>query len=160
MDSLTATAKNGKEHSEIISELEFSVSGIGRSARNPFELIEACKCSASSDKIELSFNGGAFNGNGTSWFEFDKMDFGRDGADTFSVPMSWTLSCGKEILMLMEQKSWTAIILPRQSTTHTRARHTLFQEDCSVCTRFRLFSGRAFRFRELSLKNQQRHFQN
>ncbi|MBR6192807.1 MAG: DUF4982 domain-containing protein [Treponema sp.] len=84
---LACMADNGGKFSEIISELEFSVSGIGRSARNPFELIEACKCSASSDKIELSFNGGAFNGNKRAWFEFDKMDFGRDGADTFSVPI-------------------------------------------------------------------------
>ena len=84
---LTCTASNAGPYSEIISELEFSVSGLGRAVRNPYELIETCKCSKSLGKIELSFNGGAFTGNDRNWFSFDRVDFGKDGSDSFSIPI-------------------------------------------------------------------------
>ena len=84
---LTCTAANRSPYREIISELEFSVSGIGRATRSPYTLIEACKCSSSSKPVMLSFKGGAFTQKERSWFSFDKLDFGSDGADTFSVPI-------------------------------------------------------------------------
>lgn len=84
---LTCTASNGSRYSEIISEMEFEVSGLGRTVRNPYHLIEACKCSSSSNPVKLSFTGGACTENGLTWFGFDRIDFGNDGSDTFSVPI-------------------------------------------------------------------------
>ena len=84
---LTCTAANRSPYREIISELEFEVSGIGQSTRSPYTLIETCKCSSSSKPVMLSFEGGAFTKKERAWFSFDKLDFGSDGSDTFSVPI-------------------------------------------------------------------------
>lgn len=84
---LSCTAANKSPYTEIISELEFSVAGIGRATRNPFTLIECCKCSTSLEPINLSFLGGLTTQTYRTWFSFDKVDFGRNGADTFSTPI-------------------------------------------------------------------------
>lgn len=84
---LTCTCSNGSKYAEIISELEFEVTGLGKASRSPYQLIEACKCSSSSKPVELSFDGGAFTHNEKTSFTFDRVDFGSDGADTFEVPI-------------------------------------------------------------------------
>lgn len=84
---LTCTAQNGKPYPEVISELEFEVSGVGRATRNPYELIEACKCSSSAHPVEISFQGGVFCKHAREWFCFDDVDFGVEGSDTIRIPL-------------------------------------------------------------------------
>lgn len=84
---LTCTASNGKDHPEIISELEFSVKGFGKAAKNPYQLIEACKCSSSFKPVKLSFDGGVFTEETRSWFSFANLDFGKEGSDTIELPI-------------------------------------------------------------------------
>lgn len=84
---LTCTAANGHEFPEVISELEFNVSGVGKATRNPYELIEACKCSSSFAPVKLSFQGGVFTEETRSWFSFDKVDFGTEGSDRIILPI-------------------------------------------------------------------------
>src|SRR5574344_578404 len=84
---LTCTASNGHEYPEVVSEREFNVSGVGKATRNPYELIEACKCSSSLKPVKLSFQGGVFTEETRSWFSFDKVDFGSEGSDRIILPI-------------------------------------------------------------------------
>ena len=84
---LTCTAKNGGEFVEVISELEANVSGFGKTSLNPYQLIQACKCTASQFPLQLSFEGGAVTKDGGDYYYFDRLDFGTNGSDTLTVPI-------------------------------------------------------------------------
>lgn len=109
---LTCSASNGRSNPEVLSELEFSVSGLGRKALDPYAFIYGCRCSrhsgglqdgakdaqvaskASQDGakdaaagVKLSFDGGIFTDEGRACYTFDRVDFGRDGADRMTVPI-------------------------------------------------------------------------
>ncbi|MBQ9539699.1 MAG: DUF4982 domain-containing protein, partial [Treponema sp.] len=83
---LTCSASNGRGHPEVLSELEFSVTGLGKKALNPYEFIYGCRCSRPAD-IKLSFDGGLYADEGRAVYTFDRVDFGKDGADTMTVPI-------------------------------------------------------------------------
>ena len=88
---LRCTAKNGSELDEVISDLNFTVEGIGNPKLNPYKLIEACRftgCDESKGKPRVSLESGIANrGIGPTWISFDKVDFGPDGADTIHIPI-------------------------------------------------------------------------
>ena len=90
---LRCTARNGTKYDEVLSDLPFTVSGIGTNKRNPYELIEACRMSAWDDfegkeKPGLSLESGISTRNsGPTWISFDKVDFGADGSDTIHIPI-------------------------------------------------------------------------
>ncbi|MFA6936848.1 MAG: DUF4982 domain-containing protein [Treponema sp.] len=84
---LTCTASNDKDYPEVISELEFNVSGVGKASKNPYEIVQACKCSSSSANVKLSFEGGTFVEQQNQWYCFDKVDFGNEGGDTITLPL-------------------------------------------------------------------------
>ena len=90
---LRCTARNNTEYDEVISDLPFTVSGIGTQKRNPYTLIEACRFDsydATNDKQkpEMSLESGISNRKcGATWVSFDKVDFGADGADTIHLPI-------------------------------------------------------------------------
>ncbi len=90
---LRCTARNNTQYDEVISDLPFSVSGIGTQKRNPFTLIEACRFDGYDDtnnkqKPEMSLESGISNRKcGATWVSFDKVDFGVDGADTIHLPI-------------------------------------------------------------------------
>ncbi len=90
---LRCTARNGTQYDEVLSDLPFTVSGIGSHKRNPYELIEACRLSGWDDsdgkqKPELALESGiSTRKGGATWISFDKVDFGDDGADTIHLPI-------------------------------------------------------------------------
>lgn len=88
---LRCTAKNGTALDQIISDLNFSVSGIGTAHLDPFKLIEACRHTdwdGAKEKCDITLESGASNrGVGPTWLSFDKVDFGADGADTIHLPV-------------------------------------------------------------------------
>ena len=90
---LRCTAQNGTEYDEVISDLPFTVSGIGSCRLNPYKLIEACRFTGwdQSDgklKPEMSLESGISNRKcGPTWVSFDKVDFGVDGADSIHLPI-------------------------------------------------------------------------
>ena len=90
---LRCTAQNGTKYDEVISDLPFSVSGIGSCRLNPYQLIEACRFTGYDDtnekaKPEMSLESGISNRKcGATWVSFDKVDFGKDGADTIHLPI-------------------------------------------------------------------------
>lgn len=77
---LTATAKNGKEHSEVISELEFTVTGLGSATLDPYEFVYGCQYAESKLDAMLSFQGSVNFGDGNV-IRFDNVDFGEYGSD-------------------------------------------------------------------------------
>ena len=90
---LRCTARNNTEYDEVISDLPFSVSGLGSCRLNPYSLIEACRFN-DYDKTngksapEMSLQSGISNRKcGPTWVSFDKVDFGPDGADTIHLPV-------------------------------------------------------------------------
>lgn len=88
---LRCTASNGKNYGEIISDLEFSVSGMGSAKLDPYKLIEGCRFSlynSAKQKPPVSLLGGFSNRViGATWVAFEKVDFGLDGADEIHVPI-------------------------------------------------------------------------
>lgn len=90
---LRCTAQNGTKYDEVISDLQFTVSGIGSCRLNPYKLIEACRFTGWDDtdgkeKPEMSLESGISNRkSGPTWVSFDKVDFGADGADTIHLPI-------------------------------------------------------------------------
>ncbi len=84
---LRCTASNGKPHPDVVSEIEFSVTGMGTGTLNPYQLISACECTASLNELKQSFQGGVFMSEGRNWLLFENVDFGADGSDEFSIPI-------------------------------------------------------------------------
>ena len=90
---LRCTAQNGTKYDEVISDLPFTVSGIGSCRLNPYTLIEACRFTGwdqtgGKSKPEMSLESGISNRKcGPTWISFDKVDFGVDGADTIHLPI-------------------------------------------------------------------------
>lgn len=88
---LRCGVKNGTNLDEVLSDLNFTVSGVGTKSLNPYKLIEACRQSAwdnSKPKPTLAYESGvSTNASGPTWISFDKVDFGADGADTIHLPI-------------------------------------------------------------------------
>lgn len=86
---LTAFANNGSDHPEVMSELEFSVTGLGVAAFNPYGFVPGCEYSGSNvDGCELSFEGGIFvPSTGASYISFNNVDFGDYGSDEITIPI-------------------------------------------------------------------------
>lgn len=84
---LRCTASNGKPHPDIVSELEFSISGMGSGTLNPYQLISACEYSAALNEPKQSFQGGVYVPAERNWLLFENLDFGADGSDEFSIPI-------------------------------------------------------------------------
>ncbi len=88
---LRCVAKNGSELDEVISDLNFSVKGLGNPKLNPFKLIEGCRftlCDESKKRPSVSLESGITNrGCGATWVGFEKVDFGADGADRIHIPI-------------------------------------------------------------------------
>jgi len=90
---LRCTAQNGTKYDEVISDLPFTVSGIGSCRLNPYQLVEACRFTAwdetdGKEKPEMSLESGISNRKcGETWVSFEKVDFGADGADSIHLPI-------------------------------------------------------------------------
>lgn len=91
---LRCTAKNGSNLDEIISDLGFTVSGVGNPKLNPYKLIEGCRhdlWDSTRKRAPICLEGGISNreavGLGPTWVGFTKVDFGVEGADTIHLPI-------------------------------------------------------------------------
>lgn len=83
---LVASASNGKDHPEILSELDFSVSGFGEAYLDPYGFVYGCQFDKSSRPADLSFRG-SVKLEDDSTISFDKVDFGEYGSDTLSLSL-------------------------------------------------------------------------
>ena len=100
---LRATANNGYDYPEIISECSMEVCGVGNPKFNPYKLVEACRYTnfdRTREEPKLAFTGGiSTRGSGNNfWVSFDKVDFGVEGSDEISVPaFCWDASWPIEV---------------------------------------------------------------
>ena len=77
---LTASANNGKDHPEILSELEMSVTGFGSASLDPYDYVHGCQYTESTKEALLSFRG-SVNFSDGNVIRFDHVDFGDYGSD-------------------------------------------------------------------------------
>ncbi len=86
---LCACCNNGSDHAEVISELEFEVTGLGAASYDPYRLVPAIDYTSSSDDgLILSFQGGVYiTGNTRTTITFEQIDFGDYGADEIHLPI-------------------------------------------------------------------------
>ena len=90
---LRLTARNNTQYDEVLSDLPFTVSGIGTHKVDPYQLVEACRMNDwdkadGKEKPGLSLESGISTRNsGCTWISFDKVDFGPDGADSIHIPI-------------------------------------------------------------------------
>ena len=85
---LRCSADNGKAKPEIISELEFTVSGFGTATVKPYEFVCAGLYTSSNDEL----SGGLENGISTremtrTQISFSGLEFGEYGSDEITVPI-------------------------------------------------------------------------
>ena len=86
---LCCTCCNGLDHVEVISELEFEVTGLGDATHDPYKIVSAIDYSESSDDgLILSFQGGVYiTGNDRTVVTFENIDFGDYGSDEIHLPI-------------------------------------------------------------------------
>ena len=88
---LRCTSQNGSKLDEVISDLPFTVTGLGTKNLDPYSLIEAIRFTdwdRTKDKPQISYESGISTNNiGATWVSFDKVDFGADGADSIHIPI-------------------------------------------------------------------------
>ena len=81
-----ASANNGKDHPEILSDLEFSVTGFGSATLDPYTMVHGCEFAESSKEALLSFQGSVNFGDGNV-IHFDNIDFGDYGSDELHLSL-------------------------------------------------------------------------
>ena len=88
---LRCTAQNKTNYDEVLSDLPFTITGLGSKTLNPYILIEAIRFSdwhKEKEKPEITLESGISTRKcGNVWISFDKVDFGSDGGDTIHIPI-------------------------------------------------------------------------
>jgi len=82
---LRCTSNNGGAVPQIISEMDFTVSGLGSATRSPFEFTSGCYYSTSNVPLNV-VNDKAISGfNGRTYIGFDGIDFGKIGSEILKL---------------------------------------------------------------------------
>jgi beta-galactosidase len=84
---LRCTAKNGGKNPQIISELEFSVSGLGAATLNPYQFISGGLYNSGNREFHSGLLGGIATEAGENRISFKGLDFGSYGSDELSMPI-------------------------------------------------------------------------
>ena len=88
---LRCTAQNKTSYDEVISDLPFTITGLGSKSLDPYTLIEAIRFfdwDKKTEKPEITLESGISTRKcGNTWISFDKVDFGQDGGDTIHIPI-------------------------------------------------------------------------
>ncbi len=85
---LRCTCANGTDHMDIISEKEYTVSGLGSRCLNPYDFISASLYAESEGNITCGNEKGvATPRDNRSILFYDNIDFGEWGSDTITIPI-------------------------------------------------------------------------
>ena len=85
---LCCLTTNGKEHPEVLSELEFDITGMGAATLNPYGLVSGIQYAESNYDLKLSFQGGVYiTSNARTYLTFENVDFGDYGSDEITLPI-------------------------------------------------------------------------
>jgi len=83
-----AMANNGRDHTNIISMLDFKVSGMGKAFLNPYKFISGSLYSRSIGEVGNGFERGVSAArDGETIIIFDNIYFGDYGSDTITMPL-------------------------------------------------------------------------
>lgn len=81
-------ANNGKSHTDIISQLEFSVKGLGEAYKKPYSFISAGLYDNATGEIGAGNERGIATDNlDKTTVTFNNIDFGTFGSDTITLPI-------------------------------------------------------------------------
>ncbi|MBQ5320397.1 MAG: DUF4982 domain-containing protein [Oscillospiraceae bacterium] len=85
---------NGRKQPEIISELEYTAEGFGQAQINPYEFVVGCLYTDSIKLMDEVREGGVNIKADSNVVGFGKTDFGKYGADAFTVNIiNWHKDC-------------------------------------------------------------------
>lgn len=85
---LVASACNGLDHAEVLSDLEFDITGMGAATHDPYHGVSAIQYSESNFELSLSFQGGVYiTTNERTYVAFENVDFGDYGSDEITLPI-------------------------------------------------------------------------
>ena len=85
---LRALGGNAKDHPEIISQIEFSVTGTGKQSLDPYAFISAGLHDLQDGEISAGNEKGvAFSDKGESMIGFSSVNFGKAGSDILILPI-------------------------------------------------------------------------
>ena len=116
-------------HPEVVSELEYTVSGLGKALRNPYNMVPGCEYADTHDNegAKLSFEGGVFlTGNKRAYATFDNLDFGPEGSDEIILPLfSFSNEIPVEILE-GDIETGTSVFT---GTYEAKSRYNVYQEN-------------------------------
>jgi beta-galactosidase len=87
---LRCTANNGGKNPEIISELEFEVTGLGEALINPYKFVSAGLYNIGNYEFQSGLLGGVSAlDNAPSQIGFNGIDFGDYGSDEITIPINY-----------------------------------------------------------------------
>lgn len=87
---LRCSANNGGRIPQIISELEFEVTGMGLAAMNPYQMVDAGLYNAGNYEYETGLLGGISTVDGReNRIGFVGLDFGEYGSDEVTLPVNY-----------------------------------------------------------------------
>lgn len=85
---LCCTCKNGGELPEVMSELEFEVTGLGEATLDPYKMVNGINYADCTSEAKLSFQGGVYiTDEKRTRFLFENVNFGEYGSDEIHVPI-------------------------------------------------------------------------
>ncbi|MDR2531643.1 MAG: DUF4982 domain-containing protein [Oscillospiraceae bacterium] len=88
---IRATCNNGKAHPEIISELDFEITGVGEAVKNPFVFIPAGRYDISYAPLKIIERGSVAGVNKTkTLIGFKNLDFGKNSTNALRLYIGTT----------------------------------------------------------------------
>lgn len=84
---LRAYAKNGKPHPDVISELEYTASGLGSAVKNPYIFNAGCLYDFGSKTLNTIERGALGSFEGRTVIGFSDVDFGLQGTDRIIISL-------------------------------------------------------------------------
>lgn len=85
---LCCSCNNNTMVSEVISELEFDITGLGEATLNPYKMVNGIDYSHCTSEAKLSFQGGVYiTSTKRTRFLFENVDFSEYGATDIHIPI-------------------------------------------------------------------------
>jgi beta-galactosidase len=84
---LRCTCSNGKKFTEIISDLEFSVTGLGAAVIDPYKMVLGAMYTSSNVKLTEDLEGGVSPQKEMTYICFENVDFGAAGSGKITLPI-------------------------------------------------------------------------
>jgi len=84
---LRALCKNGTDKYHVLSQIRLQGEGVGAAVFDPYQFVVGGLFTVSSGNISNAFAHGASFAWENSWLGFERVDFGKVGSDTVTVPI-------------------------------------------------------------------------